>query len=54
MYFGLIVPAYGWWLATSRRLEGFANDVDLGYAYFAPSIIQSYGYSCMYRAFGPM
>ncbi|KAI2794109.1 hypothetical protein POX_a00699 [Penicillium oxalicum] len=40
MYFGLIVPAYGQYLVRHRW--GFYM---LCYAYFAPSIIKSYGYS---------
>lgn len=42
-YFGLIVPAYGIYPSQVPR---YMTD-DLGYAYFANSIIKSYGYSGM-------
>lgn len=45
MYFGLIVPAYGMYSGySSSNCPALTNNLP-GYAYFAPSIIQSYGYS---------
>lgn len=46
MYFGLIVPAYGmyFWFSAGKFPPALTNNL-AGYAYFAPSIIQSYGYS---------
>lgn len=50
MYFGLIVPAYGKLSNCSQcaRKDGFLIHYYSGYAYFAPTIINSYGYGGMF------
>jgi uncharacterized membrane protein len=48
MYFGLIVPAYS--KSKAAMTSSIANNhlrIVTGYAYFAPTIIKSYGYDCM-------
>lgn len=47
MYFGLIVPAYSSYPSLSNTPTDFTKSDPLGYAFFAPSIIKSYGYDCM-------
>lgn len=44
MYFGLIVPAYGY-VIDSLVLKTRSPDASCSYAFFAPGIIRSYGYS---------
>lgn len=44
MYFGLIVPAYGY-VELLLPLKAKYSDASRSYAFFAPSIIKSYGYS---------
>lgn len=53
MYFGLIVPAYGMYPGySSNSFPALTNNIP-GYAYFAPSIIQSYGYGRMFYPLNP-
>lgn len=42
MYFGLIVPAYG--KLHEDVLWAIVLTIPTGYAYFAPTIIKTYGY----------
>lgn len=44
MYFGQVVTAYGSSLRFRSNIEYLKAYTSLGYAYFAPTIIQSYGY----------